>query len=44
MGLFRNLFDGAKTIIKTTVYSASLYTFFAYFYVQEVKHRLGDTE
>ena len=44
MGLFSNLFWGAKTLIKTSFYVGTTYTFLSYFYVQEVKYRLEDTE
>ena len=44
MGLFRNIFWGAKTLLKTSFYVGTTYTFLSYFYVQEVKHRLEDTE
>ena len=44
MGLFRNLFWGFKTMIRTSFYVGSTYTFLSYFYVQEIKYRLEDTE
>lgn len=33
-----------KATSKYSFYLGSVYTFFGYFYVQEVKHRLGDSE
>ena len=43
MGIFRNIFWGAKTIARTSFYMGSIYTFLAYYYVQEVKFKLGDS-
>ncbi len=44
MGLFSNLFKGTKYLLKSSFYLGSIYTFFAYFYVEEVKYRLGDAQ
>lgn len=44
MSLFRKLFRAVKITSKYTLYLGGVYTFFGYFYVQEVKHRLGDSE
>ena len=43
MGLFGNIFRGTKYLFKTSFYFGSFYTFLAYFYVQEIKYKLGDT-
>ena len=44
MSLFRFLWKTTSAITRTTFYLGGLYTFFAYFYVQEIKYRLGDNE
>ena len=44
MGLFRNIFRGTKTIIRTSCYLGGIYSFLAYFYVQEIKYQLNDSE
>jgi hypothetical protein len=44
MGLFGNIFRGAYRLSRAGFYLGSVYTFFGYFYVQEIKHRLGDCE
>ena len=43
MGIFRALFSGVKRTSKYALSLTALYTFFGYFYVQEIKYRLGDS-
>ena len=44
MGILRTLWRGFKAITRSTFYLGSMYTFLAYFYVEEIKYRLKDTE
>lgn len=44
MGILGTLWKGFKTITRTSFYVGSMYTFLAYFYVEEIKYRLKDTE
>lgn len=37
------MFRAVKVTSKYSFYVGSVYTFFGYFYVQEIKHRLGDS-
>lgn len=42
MGIFKLLFNGIKSTSKYGLYIGGIYTFFGYFYAQEIKYRLGD--
>lgn len=44
MSLFRKLLRAVKATSKYSFCLGGVYTFFGYFYVEEVKHRLGDSE
>lgn len=44
MGIFRTLFSAMKSTAKYGFAFTGMYTFCGYFYVQEIKHRLGDSE
>jgi hypothetical protein len=42
MGIFSILFKTIKSTSKLGVYFGGIYTFFGFFYAQEIKYRLGD--
>ena len=44
MSLLNKVFWGVKTVVRTSLYLGTAITFFSYFYVQNIKYKLGDTE